>query len=203
MNMHITWHGLSAVKLQTSSATMLINPFQDSYGITMPKLKVDIAATTNATDDMVNNLARLQGDPQIVENPGEYEINGVFIYGIPASGGRTLYVIEAEGIRVGHPGVSPLSLTDAQLEIFEGVDILLLPLMTDDKKAVSDMISRVEPRIVIPIQYVTPKVTAKLGELDHFMKEMGSKSKTPDKKLVIKAKDLPVENTEVIILEVA
>ncbi len=202
--MHITWHGLSAIKLQSSNATMLINPYQDDFGLTMPKLKVDIAVTTDPANQLTNNLQRLQGSPRTVENPGEYEMNEVFIYGVPAAGQRTLYVIEAEGIRLGHPGTAPLSLTDRQLEIFEGVDILFLPLMSDDKKVISEMISRVEPRIIIPIQYKTPKVKGvKLGELDHFTKEMGLKNVTAEKKLVIKAKDLPVENTEVVVLEVA
>lgn len=169
----------------------------------MPKLKVDIITTTDHSDDTANNLSRLQGEPMIIKNPGEYESHGIFVYGIPAGGEKSLFVIEAEGIRLGHAGLYPQELTDTQLEIFEGVDILFLPITTDNKKLVSGMVSQVQPRIVIPIMHTSPKVKMKLATLDDFAKELGVKDTTGEKKVIIKQKDLPVEDTQVIILNPA
>lgn len=200
--MHITWHGLSCVKLQTDTGLILINPYQDSVGISMPKLKVDIACSTDTDNDQCNNLQRLQGDPFLVETPGEYEVQGNFIYGIPA-GHRTMYVVDAEGVTVGHPGTQLSHLKGTQLELFEGVDILLLPITGSDAKERADFISQVEPRIIIPIQYQSPKVKEKMDTLDVFAKEMGVKDTSGEKKLIMKKKQLPVEETQVIILDVA
>lgn len=200
--MHITWHGMSCIKIQSDEVQVLINPYQDSVGLTMPKLKVDIAATTNINSEESNNFQRLQGDPLLITNPGEYEAQGVFFYGIPHNGGAgTMFVIEAEGLKLGHPGTSPDALTEQELEQLEGVDVLFLPLTCSEKKTCATIVSQVEPRVIIPIQYKTAKVKAKLETIDAFAKEMGLKDTTGEKKVIIKQKDLPVEETQVIVLQ--
>lgn len=201
--MHIYWHGLSCVRLQTQEAVLLINPYQDSVGIKMPSLKVDIAATTNPNNDQANNISRLQGEPRVIDNPGEYEVSGMFIYGVPQTDSRTMYVIDAEGMKIGHPGIEPPEMTDDQLKQFEGVDILFLPLTCESSKICSRLVSQIQPRIVIPIQYKTPKVKLKLNTLDGFAKEMGVKDASGEKKVILKQKDLPNEETRTIILSPA
>lgn len=179
---------------------MLINPYQDSVGLNMPKLKVNVVATTDLNNDQTNNLDRLQGDPMKITGPGEYEVQGIFFYGIPNTGGRTMFVIEAEGIKVGHPGVTVKELSYKELELFEGVDVLLLPLTGEDSKACSQIISQVEPRVIIPIQFKTPKVKEQLDTIDAFAKEMGVKDIGGEKKVILKKKDLPVEETQIQVL---
>ena len=167
----------------------------------MPKLKVDIVATTDLENPQTNNIDRLQGEPVIVQNAGEYEIHGVFFYGIQAANGQTIYAIEAEGMRLAHLGTEPVDLTTADLELFEGVDILFLPVSgTDDKKLIGKLISHIEPRVIIPIQYATKGVKAKLDSLDAFEKEMGVKLPKPESKIILKEKQLPAEETQVIVL---
>jgi L-ascorbate metabolism protein UlaG (beta-lactamase superfamily) len=200
--MHIFWHGMSCVRLQTQSAMVLVNPYQDSVGAKMPALKVEIVASTDPENEQANNIDRLQGSPLVISNPGEYESKGVFFYGIPSGGSRSLFVISAEGMTIGHPGTVAQELSDAQLELFEGVDILFLPV-TGDKKAVSALLSQVEPRVVIPVQYATGKTKAKLDPLAGFAKEMGIKDTAGEAKVILKQKDLPVENTQVIVLRAA
>ncbi len=47
-------------------------------------------------------------------------------------GYNTTYVIEVEGLKIGHLGNIGHSLTDAQSEALEGVDILLAPVGGDE-----------------------------------------------------------------------
>lgn len=202
--MHITWHGLACVKLQTTTGTVLLNPFQDTAAVTMPKLKVDIAATANAADESVNNLDRLQGDPFEIIHPGEYEIGGIFMYGV-ALGTETGFVVSAEGMTVGHPGATVGSYTEAQLERFEGCDILLLPLTGSTTKQQSALISQIEPRIIIPIHYKTAKMKKAPAEwetLDAFVKAMGQKDVVAEPKVIIKASKLPQDEQQVLVLDV-
>lgn len=204
--MHISWHGLTCVKLQTPTATILINPFQDSGALKMPSLKVDIAASTNLADELANNTERLQGDPTRITNPGEYEIAGAFVYGIPAGGEQSLFKVEAEGITVGHPGTTIKQLTEKQLERFEGVDVLFLPITGSDAKARAAFLSAVEPRIIIPIGYQPAKgkkAKEKLDTIDVFAKEMNVKDATPEAKIIIKQNNLPIDGTQVHILDIA
>lgn len=197
--MHIYWHGLSCVKLQVGDINVIINPYQNETGLSMPKLKVDIVATTDLENPETNNIDRLQGDPVIVQNAGEYEIHGVFFYGTQAANGQTMYAIEAEGMRLAHLGTEPVELTTADLELFEGVDILFIPV-TGDKKLIGKLISHIEPRVIIPIQYATKGVKTKLDSLDAFEKEMGVKLPQPESKIILKEKQLPAEETQIIIL---
>jgi L-ascorbate metabolism protein UlaG (beta-lactamase superfamily) len=199
--MHITWHGLSCIKLQTQDALLLINPYQDSVGISMPKLKVDILLSSNMADDQCNNLDRLQGEPFLITTPGEYEVKNMFVYGTPDEARGTLFMVEAEGIKVGHLGTSPLPLTSEQLELFEGVDVLFLPLSGGEEKQRAELVSQIEPRVIIPIQYTTPKVTVALETVNAFAKEMGVSDTTGEKKIIVKEKDLPVEETRVMVLQ--
>jgi L-ascorbate metabolism protein UlaG (beta-lactamase superfamily) len=192
---------MSCVKLQSDDVQVLINPFQDN-GISMPKLKVDVVLSTNMEDDMANNIDRLQGDPFVISNPGEFEVQGVFVYGVPHGTGAH-FLVEAEGITVAHLGTSAAELTNDQLSRLEGADILFIPVTGGDAKKYNSIISSIEPRVIIPIQYSTPKVKAKLDPIDAFAKEFGIKDTSGEKKVILKKKDLPVDEQRTIVLSPA
>jgi hypothetical protein len=59
----------------------------------------------------------------------------------------------------------------------------------------------IEPKIVIPMHYNVKGLENKLSPLSKFTEEMSLKSKTAIPKLVVKYKDLPTTDSEVIILE--
>lgn len=168
----------------------------------MPKLKVDVVLSTNMEDEMANNIDRLQGDPFIISNPGEYEVQGVFVYGVPHGTGSH-FLVEAEGITVAHLGTGAEELTNEQLSKLEGADILLIPVTGGDAKKYNSIISSIEPRVIIPMQYKTPKVKAKLDTIDAFAKEFGIKDTSGEKKIILKKKDLPVDEQRTIVLSPA
>lgn len=203
--MHIYWHGFSCVKLETGTASLLINPYQDSVGLTMPKLKVDIVVSTDMENVECNNIDRLQGGPKQILGPGEYEIKDVFVYGVP-HGKKTLYMVEAEGLKLAHLDAVTEDLSDAQLELLEGVDVIFLPISGTVTKNLSTVVSQIEPRVIIPIQYAPAglKTKAALDTIDAFAKEMGVKPNgDTEKKIIIKQKDLPVGEMQIKILGIA
>ena len=51
------------------------------------------------------------------------------------------------------------------------------------------------------MHYALPKVKVKLDGAEKFLKAMGIKSAEPQPKLVIKKKDVPQEETKMIVLE--
>ena len=67
----------------------------------------------------------------------------------------------------------------------------------------STLISHIEPRVIIPIQYETPKVKVKLEPLAAFAKEMGLTLPKAESKVILKEKQLPAEETQIIVLDVA
>lgn len=202
--MTITWLGMSCFKIQTKNATLIIDPYSDKCGLKMAKNKVDIALVTNVNNDCANNTPRLIGDNFLIDGPGEYEKNQVFIQGLTAGAKEqaqdTIYYIEAEEISLGHLGALNHALSNAQLETMEGVDILFLPLTSLDAEKRSKIISQIEPRVIIPMEYKIPKTKPKLETVDKFLKEMGVKEKKAEDKYKVVKKELPADETKVIVL---
>ena len=81
--MIITWFGHSCFKLQTSNATVLIDPYAKDIGIRLPKVTADFVLVTHDHSDH-NNVADVNGSPYVATMPGEYEVRGVFAHGIAA-----------------------------------------------------------------------------------------------------------------------
>lgn len=164
----------------------------------------DIALFTN------NPEAKGKGEQSFtISTAGEYEVKDIFIYGLPADPGGSnkdglIYLIETEGIHLAHLGkIKSTKLSEKQLERLEGVDILILPVGGSDglkAEAAAELISELEPRVVIPMNYQLPGLKVKLDSLDSFKKAVGGNFETIDKYKVSR-KDLPEEETNFIIIE--
>lgn len=208
--MHITWHGHACVKLQTATASLLINPFQDTEYLKMPKLKVDIVASSDMKNDFANHVDRLQGDPFLLEYPGEYEVSNIFIYGIPLPSASAEYdqngfILNTEGITIAYPGITLGDYSEEQLEKFNGIDILFLPLSHSTLKQQKKCINQIEPRMIIPIQYAPStlkKAPVELVAVDEFLKEMGVPAAVPEQKIIVKSGKLPQDETTVVLLDI-
>ncbi|MFH1661519.1 MAG: MBL fold metallo-hydrolase, partial [Candidatus Falkowbacteria bacterium] len=143
---------------------------------------------------------------------GEYEIKGVSIEGVESfhdeksgseRGKNVIYRIDIDNISVAHLGDLGHTLDSKQLEKLEGTDILLIPVggkgyTVDAKKAV-EVITQVEPRIVIPMHYKLKDSKIDLDSVDKFVKELGIQP-THEEKLKISKKDLPAEDMELVVL---
>lgn len=202
--MHITWHGLTAIRLQTKDAQILIDPYQASTGLKMPGGKVDVLASTDMQDERCNNLEKFYDGAFKVEGPGEYEIKGTFIYGLPKTanqGKGSIFFIESEDLTVAHLGWCGAELAAEQLEYIEGVDVLLMSVGAMPESLWSKVVSQVEPRVIIPIAFNQSGVKEKLPSSAAFLKAMGAKDVKAEPKIILKVKDLPQEETKIILLE--
>jgi len=210
--MNITWLGQACFKIQGKEITLVTDPYEPKIGLKMPRLFADIVTVSHDHHDHAYTKA-VSGNPFIITGPGEYEIRNVFINGIPSwhdnkegaeRGDNTMYLIEFEGLKIAHLGDLGTTLSDSQLEKLDGIDILMIPIggiYTIDAKTAARVINQTEPRVVIPMHYKIPGLKIKLNGLDIFCKEMGIKDKTTLDKLKITKKDLPAEETKIIILK--
>ncbi len=215
--MQIFWIGQSCFKInlvQNSKETVriIIDPFSEETGLKMPSLEANILLVSHNHYDH-NNIAKVKGDPFLIQELGEYEIKDVFIQGIPSfhddvqgaeRGKNIIFTITAQGLNICHLGdLGQKQLTDDQLEKIGPVDILMLPvggIYTIDGKQAQGIIAQIEPKIAIPMHYSLPKLKIKLETLDRFLKATGQKIEA-QKKLKIQKKDLLIEKTEIRILE--
>ena len=216
--MQITWHGQSLFQITTSpeknvQVRIVIDPFNKSIGLRVPKLEADIVLVTHQHHDR-NNVAAVAGSPFLIEGPGEYEVKNIFIQGILSSHDKaqgkerstnTIYTVDSENIKLCHLGdFGQKELTEEQLEKIGRVDVLMIPIggtYTLSAKEAAKIMSQLEPKITIPMHYALPKLKVKLESLDKFLKVFGIKSLVPINKLSIKKKDLPTEEAKIIVLK--
>lgn len=210
--MQITWLGQSCFKIQGKDVTIVTDPYDSETGLKLPRLNADILTVSHDHHDH-NNIGAVGGNPFIIDKPGEYEVKNVFIQGIPSfhdeqsgaeRGANVIYLFQMEEMKIAHLGDLGAKLTDEQLGKLEGVDIIFIPVggvYTIDGKQASDVINQLEPRIAIPIHYKIPGLKEKLQSVDKFCDEMGVKQNGAEEKLKITKKELPIEETRVIILK--
>ena len=213
--MYITWHGQSCFQIASSQGknnqvNIVIDPFANSTGLHLSKLTADILLVTHNH----NNIKSVEGNPFLIEGPGEYEVKEVALQGISSPhdavlekerGLNTIYTIETEGLRLCHLGdLSQKELTSEQVEKIGDIDILMIPIggvYTISAKEAAKVMSQIEPNITIPMHYKIPKLKIKLDGLDKFLKTMGIKKIEPLAKLSIKKKDISPEEAKIVVLK--
>jgi len=212
--MYITWLGQSCFKLQDKigqdGVLLVTDPYGDEIGLKMPRFEADIVTVSHGHFDH-NNVSAIRGNAFIVDTAGEYEMKAVFIEGVESwhdsaegkeRGKNIIYRIEMEDISLTHLGDLGHILDAKQLEKLEGTDILLIPVggkYTINAAKAVEVISQIEPRIVIPMHYKIPGLKADIDGVDKFIKELGLKPRQ-EEKLKISKKDLPTEDMELVVL---
>ena len=214
--MIITWQGHSCFKIQdkigSDGVTVVTDPFSKEVGLKVPNCEADIVTISHDHYDH-NNSAALRGQPLIINCAGEYDYKGILVEGIDSfhddkegkeRGLNVIYRFEVEDISIVHLGDLGSPLDNGQLEKLAGTDILLIPVggkyTLDAKKAV-EVISQIEPRIVIPMHYKIKDLKIDIDPVDKFIKEIGIEP-TYEEKLKISKKDLPQEDMELVILSI-
>jgi len=213
--MIISWHGQSCFKIQDKvgpdGITVATDPFDKSVGLKVPNFEADIVTISHDHFDH-NNVQAFRGNPFVVSMAGEYDVKGVLVEGIESyhddkkgeeRGKNIIYRIEMEDISIVHLGDLGHSLDNSQLAKLEATDILMIPVggkyTLDAKKAV-EVISQLEPRIIIPMHYKIPGLKVDIEGVGAFVKELGL-TPTKEEKLKISKKDLPAEDTELVIFD--
>jgi L-ascorbate metabolism protein UlaG (beta-lactamase superfamily) len=207
----ITWLGHACFRLKSKDAVIITDPYDKGLGLGTLNQRADIV-TISHEHTHHNTLTGIKGEPFVIRGPGEYEVKGVFVTGVWSfadnEGGKQLgrnniFLFHLDDLIVCHLGALGHTLNSHQLEALGDVDVLMVPVgghtALSANKA-SEVISQLEPKIVVPMHYSTGRESLDLDTLDKFMKEMGLKEWTPQDKLTIKSSDLD-ETTQVVVLE--
>ncbi len=202
--MHFSWLGNTAMKIQTKPAeadiTIVIDPYKPATGTFPRSLTPNITLYTRGENESIT----VSGNPFILSTPGECETKGVLITaGFGGDRDHLFIRFDAEGMSVAHLGLTRHVPTESELEIVGDVDILVLPVGGgsgyDPEDAVK-VINLIEPKIVIPVAFKSDN-DPKLAGPEGFLRELGVKAETPETKVILKKKDLPSEETKVVVLK--
>ena len=205
--MEIVWYGLSCFRItERKHATIVTDPYGAKVGLPQLKLKADVVTVSHNAKGH-NASKAVTGIKHTLSGPGEYEIGNVFITGImtPADAKTTknvIYMYDFNGLTLAHLGDMQKVPSQTQIEALEEVNILLLPVGGGNSlnaSQASELVSMLEPNIVIPMHYDIPGVKVELDGVDRFLKEMGVTEPKEEASLKISSSSFK-EETEIVLL---
>ncbi len=203
--MEITWHGNSCFSIKTNNATVAINPYNEKSGLKLPALKGDIAIITGELDDN-DNVSAIQGEPYLINWPGEYEVKEVAVTAMstPESKGF-LFNLIADGLKICFIEKVGKDLDDEFIDKIGDVDILIMAVGGGEvmsAETAHKVAERIEPRSIIPMYYKVPGVNTELADLETFIKVAGiSNAEAIDKAVINGKSSLKEDQTEYFILK--
>jgi L-ascorbate metabolism protein UlaG (beta-lactamase superfamily) len=196
----IRWYGHTCFRIKAKEATVFTDPVNRSTGYGMGRQNADIV--TLSGDELGKNLDAIRPEFKIIDGPGEYEMHDVFVTGARTYqddkqgadlGYNTTYVIEVEGMKIGHLGNLGHALSESQAETLEDVDILFAPIGREDglsDEKIAQVVTDLSPKIVIPMRYATSIGDKNLGDFAEFCRKVGVEMPESEDKLVVKPSDL-------------
>ena len=202
--MHISWLGQTCIKLQTKNAdkdiSIIIDAYRPKKGDFPRNFGPDIALFSSGLEDS----ATTSQDTFVVNSLGEMEVKGLMIYAVAGNDSNVIYKLNGEGLNIVHLGRLKKAPTSEYLEKIMSPDILCIPVGGGqsylDPKAAADLATALEPRLIIPMGY-NCDTDPDAAPLSAFVKELGLKADATEKKFIIKKKDLPQDETKLIVLE--
>jgi L-ascorbate metabolism protein UlaG (beta-lactamase superfamily) len=179
--MDITWFGRSCVRLQSSQATVLTDPF----GPLPPPALAGIHVVTLSDRARRDELMDVSG-ARVIDGPGEYEVRGIPVSGVALSvpsgiagaegGGRKtfVYTVTLDGIAICHLGRLPELPAGAGLQEIGQADVLLIPLGEPEGLSAARAVqiaSQLEAKLLVPLTLGGPNDAT---VLETFCRELGA-----------------------------
>lgn len=224
----VFFYGQACFKIKGKSTSIVFDPYNAEFtGLGKLKLEGDIVCVSHAHEDHNNfQSVKASGRPEdreeeakgdngqafVVNGPGEYEKLGVNILGISSfhddkggsqRGKNTIYNVKIDDVNFVHLGdFGQKKLTQDQVEELSSCDVLFIPVggvYTIEARDAPDIISQIEPKIIIPMHYKLPGLKFELSDVSAFLAVMGKEAVEPLSKLSISKEKLP-EEPEVVVL---
>jgi len=219
----ITWYGHSMFTLSFEDGpTVLTDPFEPGlWGMTYPIGPMDgIDMVTASHEHEDHNYALLAtGNPAVLRGVSpstgvvtlDRVVEGVRFYTVetchgtdipcPLADANAVFVIEGNGLRVAHLGDLGHVLTDAQALAIGKLDVLLIRVgggPTIEASRANQVISQLEPTVIIGMHYETPELGWNIDTIDPFL--VGKTViEVTIRSLVINANTLPAEPTVYVL----
>ena len=206
--MDIQFYGANCVTITGKQVRITVDDNLADLGAKSVTRQGDIVLYTSAHGDPAH-------DPKIlIDQPGEYEVTGVSIFGIAARAHideekqmtATIYKVVVDDLTVLFTGHIYPDLSDTQLEAIGMVDVLVIPVggngFTLDGIGALKLIKKIEPKMVIPthyaddtLQFVVPQQT-----LEEALKALAMEPKETVTKLRVKPAEL-TDVAQLVVLE--
>ncbi|MBI4276966.1 MAG: MBL fold metallo-hydrolase [Armatimonadetes bacterium] len=178
----LSYYGHSAFLWETPGLRLLIDPYRNPRHRTwflreFPRLHCHLALVTHAHFDH-DATDRLPTTASILRLPGEFRHGEAVIRGVEDVhagpwGGQgmrnVMFGVEIAGVRFLHIGDNRMGIPAEALARIGPVDVLMVTV--DDSchlltyREVDTLVARIRPRVVIPVHYLIPGLTAQESTL--------------------------------------
>ncbi len=187
--MKLKWLGHSCFKLTLDNGGVLVtDPYDNSVGYPPLSVKADVALSSHGHHDH-DFFDALEGDPEIISAPGEFEALGARITGVPSfhdeakgekRGGNLIFAIEAQGLKLVHLGdLGHLPETPAQKAALANADVLLIPIggfFTIDTPTAVRLIETYKPRCAIAMHFANRYCHYPISDESEFVRLTGAQT---------------------------
>lgn len=208
--MDINWYGFSCFRLRERRVTAICDPLnRKTTGIQLPKMQADIVTISNDSSASFEERGNVGGKPKVLRGPGDFEVKQVLVTGMSTSRNGTrnvAFFLDFAGLTIGHLGELGQVPASAGGEELGDIDVLLAPVSgphIPDISRIAEVISQLDPRIVIPMQYrhegLRSEQSESLEPVDRFLKELGISDPEVTDTLKLTKSSLP-EETQVVLL---
>ena len=211
--MKIKWLGHASFLITSQGGVKIItDPYEVGGGIGYDSINesADIVVVSHDHADH-NNVAAVGGKPEIVKGAGLKEIKEIRFKGIPSyhdeSGGKqrgsnTIFCFTVDQVKLCHLGDLGHSLGQEQINEIGEVDILLVPVggfFTIDASVATGVSDRLNPKVIIPMHFKTPKCDFPIASVDDFVRGKKSVRRLDTSELELRREELP-RVTEIVVL---
>lgn len=211
--MDVTWLGHACFRLRGKDGVVLMDPCAKSTGYTIGKQNADIVTASRAGPEHAFTEA-VTPPFRLLNAPGEYEIGGMLLNAVQtgargkgsadmAATRNVAFVVEIDDLRVCHLGGLDHTPTQDLIEELSDIDVLFTPVGGHgalDAAGAAEVISLLQPRLVIPMRYRTEASAIELDPLDPFIKQLGRSAPDAQARLSVSRSNLP-EDTQLAVLD--
>jgi len=215
--MKIKWLGHASFLITSDSgATIITDPYEPILGMNYEPIdeSADIVTVSHGHGDH-NNVAAVQGNPQVIDESASVEVRGIRFSGIDTyhdtssgneRGSNVIYCIEIDGVKVCHLGDLGHMLSDEQAALIGKVDILMAPVggnFTINAGTVDVIIEKLTPSVVIPMHFCNDRCPDfPIAGVDNFTEGKTNVTIMDTSEIEYKAGELP-ETTSIVVLKPA
>jgi L-ascorbate metabolism protein UlaG (beta-lactamase superfamily) len=187
--MRITWYGHAAFRIETAGLRIILDPYRspDSGGYLPIAEPADLVVVSHENDRYHSHLGQINPPFQVLRalelEPEGRSFAGILFHAVRVfetperrpEDEVTIVHFQAEGLHVVFLGDLGHALEPAQLEPLQSAEIVLVPAggpPTIALDLIPPLLEAIQPRLIIPMHYKTPKINLDILPLEHFLAAM-------------------------------
>ncbi len=193
----------------------LTDPYQAGGPIQYGEIKGPADAVTVSHEHVDhNNVAPIEGKPQIIRGTKPVEVKGIKFRGVDTfhdenrgkdRGTNTIFCFEVDGVRICHLGDLGHKLSEQEVSQIGKVDVLLTPMagfFTMNAEVATEVSNKLKPEVIIPMHFKNERCDFPVATVDGFLKGKENVTRMDSSEIKFQAGKLPAV-TKIIVLKPA